>query len=208
MTNRDLWLRSGVCGMLGVACYILAIALPWPSTRLGTSGGLIVVSTWPILSIVYSYGLYTFVAAKGESTANRLGLVFAVAGFTTVLAMIIVQLAVGAGIAEMTKGLDEPTAKALQRGLRLIDMGLDVAWDMLIGTALVFSGLAMGKCGGLGFGWGIPSAVLGVALIGLNVATFPWPPASRGLFDVGPLIGLFVMALAARLAFLGRRAEP
>jgi hypothetical protein len=197
---------SGVAGMLAVACYILAIALPWPETQLGTSTALVVVSAWPILSIVYSYGLYSFVAAERESTANRLAFVFAVTAFTTVLGMIVVQLAVSAGIGEITKGLDEATTKALRRGLRMIDLGLDVAWDMLIGTALILSGAAMRRRSGLGLGWAIPSAVLGVALIVLNAATFPWPPGDRGLIDIGPFIGVFVMALATRLAVLGRRA--
>jgi hypothetical protein len=192
--------------VVAVACYILAIAVPWPETQLGTSTALVVVSAWPILSIVYSYGLYSFVAAEREGAANRLAFVFAVAAFSTVLGMIVVQLAVGAGIGEITKGLDEPTTKALQRGLRMIDLGLDVAWDMLIGTALILSGTAMRRRSGLGPAWAIPSVILGVALIVLNAATFPWPPGDRGLFDIGPFIGVFVMALAARLAMLGRRA--
>jgi hypothetical protein len=193
--------------MVAVACYILAITLPWPKTQLGTSLGLVVVSAWPILSIAYAYGLYTFVAAERESTANRLGFVFAVTAFVTVLSMIVVQLAVGAGLAEISSGLDEQTATALRRGLRMVDLGLDVTWDLLIGTALILSGLAMRKRSGLGPGWAVPSVALGVLLIGLNVATFPWPPAGRGLFDIGPLIGLFVFALAGRLALLGRRAH-
>jgi hypothetical protein len=191
--------------MGAVACYILAITLPWPETQLGTSTALLVVSAWPILSIVYSYGLYSFVAAESESTANRLAFVFAVTGFTTVLGMIIVQLAVGAGIGEISQGLDVQTAKVLRRGLRLIDLGLDVAWDMLIGTALIFSGAAIRRRSGLGLGWAIPSVVLGTTLIALNAATFPWPPGDRGLIDIGPFIGLFVIVLAARLTMLGRR---
>ena len=159
--------------MVAVACYILAIALPWPETQLGTSTALVVVSAWPILSIIYSYGLYTFVAAERESTANRLAFVFAVTAFTTVLGMIVIQLAVGAGIGEITRGLDEQTTKALRRGLRMIDLGLDVAWDMLIGTALILSGTAMRRRTGLGLGWAIPSVVLGMGLIVLNAATFP-----------------------------------
>ena len=191
--------------MAAVACYISAIALPWPETQLGTSTALVVVSAWPILSIVYSYGLYSFVAAESESTANRLSLVFAVAAFTTVLAMIVVQLAVGAGMGEIGQGLDEQTTKALRRGLRMVDLGLDVAWDMLIGTALIFSGAAIRRRSGLGLGWAIPSVALGIALIVLNAATFPWPPGDRGLIDIGPFIGLFVMLLGARLTILGRR---
>ncbi len=203
MTQSRIWVRSGMAGMLAVACYVLAITLPWPETQLGTSTALLVVSAWPVLSIVYAYGLYTFVAAERDGAANRLGFVFAVAGFATVLAMIVVQLAVGAGFDEIAKGLDEATADALHRGLRMIDHGLDVAWDMLIGVALVFSGLALRGRSGLGPGWGIPSVALGAALIAFNAATFPWPPAGAGLVDVGPLIGLFVMALAGRLALSG-----
>lgn len=207
MSNRRLWVGSGIAGMLGIVSYILGVAVPWPETQLGTVIALAVVSAWAILSIIYSYGLYTFVAVEQESTANRLALLFAVAGFTTVLAMLVVQLAVGAGLGEITRGLDERSATALRRGLRLIDHGLDVAWDMLIGTSLVFSGIAMRARTGFGLGWAVPSGALGIALIALNAATFPWPPASRGLFDIGPLIGVFVFALAARLMILGLRAS-
>jgi hypothetical protein len=47
--------------------------------------------------------------------------------FSTVLAMIVVQPAVGAGMSEIANGLDEPTANALRRGVRMIDLWLDVA---------------------------------------------------------------------------------
>jgi hypothetical protein len=207
MPDRSLWMGSGIAGVAGVACYIAAIAVPWPETQWGTATVLLVVSAWPILSIVYSYGLCSYIAAERDGAANRLGFVFAVAAFATLLAMIVVQLAVGAGIPEITKGLDAEAARALRRGLRMVDHGLDVAWDVLIGAALVSSGLAMRRRSGLGNGWGIPSVTLGIALVVLNAATFPWPPADRGLFDIGPFIGLFMMALAARLLVLGRRAS-
>ncbi len=206
MPNRTLWVGSGIAGIVAVACYILAIAFPWPETQFGISSALVVVGAWPILSIMYSYGLYSFVAAERESTLNRLAFVFAVAAFTTVLGMIVVQLAVVAGMGEITAGLDDRTTKALRRGLNMIDLGLDVAWDLLIGTALILSAMAMRRRSGLGPAWAIPSALLGMALIVLNAWTFPWPPGDRGLFDIGPFIGVFVMALAARLAILGTRA--
>lgn len=207
MSNRLVWMWGGVAGMAGIACYLLAIAVPWPESQLGTSAGLLVVSAFPLLGIGYSYALYSFIAAERDGAANRLAFVFAVCGFTTVLAMIIVQLAIGAAIGEISRGLDAQAATALRRGLRMVDLGLDVAWDMLIGVALVLSGVAMLRRSGLGPAWGAPSAVLGIALIGLNAATFPWPPANRGLFDIGPLIAMFLLVLAGRLALLGRRTE-
>jgi hypothetical protein len=172
---------------------------------MGTSIGLVTVSAFPILGIVFGYGIYSVLAAEHDSTANRLAFVLAVAAFATLLGMIMVQLAVGAGTSEMAKGLDEEIAKALRRGLRLIDLGLDVAWDFLMGTAMIFWGVAMRGHRGFGPWWGIPLAVLGVAVIVLNAATFPWPPGSRGLFDIGPLAAIFFVGIGVRLIFLGRR---
>ena len=206
-TNGRLWFVGGIAGVVSVTCYILAIALPWPEGRASTLATLVLASTWPVLSIVYAYALYDYVAMERQGTANRLGFVFAAAAFTTLLAMIVVQLAVGAGLDEIVAGLDVAAADTLRRGLRLIDHGLDVAWDILIGVALVLSGIAMSRRAGLGIAWGAASAVLGVALVALNVASFPWPPADSGLVDIGPLIGLFVMALGGRLAWLGRRTR-
>ena len=201
-----LWTLGGLSGVLATVCYILAIALPWPENQIGRSTLLLVISAWPILSIIYSYGLYRFIASECQSTANRMAFVFAIAAFTTVLAMVIVQLAVGAAFADIARGLDEQTANVLRRGLRMVDLGLDVAWDMLIGTALVLLGFAMRRRKGLGPGWAFPSVLFGAALIGLNAATFPWPPADGGLFEIGPAIGLFIIALAARLAVLSWRS--
>lgn len=202
-----MWTNTGLAGVVGVACYFLAVLIPWPETQLGTSTSLLVISGFPILGIIFVYGLYSVVAADGDSASNRLGLVFGVAAFTTLLGMIFAQLAVGAGIGETAKGLDEVTAEALRRGLRLIDLGLDVAWDFLIGTAMVFWGAAMRGRRGLGWRWGIPCAVLGFALIGLNAATFPWPPATRGLFDIGPWIAFLFVGLGVRLMALARHEK-
>jgi hypothetical protein len=207
MRNPSLWFGGGLAGAASVVAYLLAIAVPWPGTQLGTSAGLLVAAAFPILGIVYSYALCSFVAAERDGAANRLGLIFAVAGFSTLLAMLLVQLAVGAGIGEFTRDLDAETARALRRGLRLVDMGLDVAWDLLMSTGLVFWGVAIRERRGFGPGWGIPLVILGLGLIGLNAATFPWPPGDHGLVDLGPVAGLFMLALAARLALLGRRAS-
>jgi hypothetical protein len=202
--TQSLWVKSGLAGIAGIFCYFLAILIPWPDNQVGTSTGLLVVSAFPILGIVFSYGIHSALAAEEESSANRLGFVFAAAAFATLLGMIIAQLAVVAGIGEMSKGLDEPTAKALRRGLRLIDLGLDVAWDFLMATAMIFWGVAMRRRSAFGPWWGMSLVVLGVAAIVLNAATFPWPPGSHGLVDIGPVIALFFVGLAARLIFLGR----
>jgi hypothetical protein len=200
-------MNGGIAGIACVGCYLLAILIPWPESQLGMALSLVVLSGFPLLGIVFSYGIYSFVAEESENAANRLAFVFAAAAFATLLGMLFAQLAVGAGIAEMAKGLDATTAKALRRGLRLIDFGLDVAWDFLIGTALILWGMALSRRRGFGPGWGVPSALFGVALIVLNAATFPWPPGDRGLVDIGPFIAFFWVVVAVRLIVLGRKTR-
>jgi hypothetical protein len=41
---------------------------------------------------------------------------------------------------------------------------------------------------------GIVGLVLAATLLGLNLFTFPTPPAEAGLIDVGPAIGLWYLA--------------
>jgi hypothetical protein len=202
--NRQLWVRGGIAGIAGTLCYILAIVVPWPGTQLGNALALLVVSAWPVLSIIYGYALYDFVAAERDGAANRLSFVFEALAFTTVLMMIIVQLAAD-GLPDVTQALDDASQTAFRRALNLVDLGLDVAWDMLIGTALIFSGVAIRRRSGLGLAWAVPSILLGVALIILNAATFPMPPGNAGLIDIGPGIGLLVILLATRLIILGRK---
>lgn len=207
MEDRRLWYLGGIAGAISIFSYVMAVFYPWPETQFGTSVSVIVASGFPILGIISSYALCDFIAAEREGAAHRIAFVFAVAGFTTLLAMLLVQLAVVTGLAEMTPDLDATTAKVLRRAMRMVDLGLDVAWDLLYSTAMIFWGFALRKRAGFGPGWAFLSMALGGLLIILNVATFPWPPGSHGSFDLGPVAALFILALNIRLALLGRRAK-
>ena len=59
MQSQSLWVRSGLAGIAAVSCYFLAILIPWPENQVGTSTGLLVVSAFPILGIVFSYGIHS-----------------------------------------------------------------------------------------------------------------------------------------------------
>jgi len=207
MNNPRLWYGGGIAGVLSACAYFAAIFFPWPETQLGTSTAVGVVSAFPILGIVACYALCSFIAAEREVAANRIAFAFAVAGFSTLLAMLLVQIAVTSGLPEITRDLDASTAKVLRRSIRMVDMGLDVAWDLLFGTAMLFWGFALRKRSGFGPGWGFPLLALGGLLMLLNLATFPWPPGDHGSVDLGPLAGAFMLVLFIRLGFLGRRAR-
>jgi hypothetical protein len=203
--NASLYMLGGVSGIVGTVSYVAAI-----SVSPGVMGTYILAMTWPILSIVFIYALYRFIGTENQSAANQLAFLFGCLAFTLVAGMISIQLAVRIGIGEYMATSPAGQSELLEvskRAVRLVDMGLDVAWDLFIGTTLIFLSVSLGGHDRFGRRWGIPAALLGAALIVLNVVTFPWPPDTRQLFDIGPAVGLFIIGLSIRLLQLGRQTK-
>lgn len=197
-----LFVLGGASGIVGTICYIATAVVPLSQSLTYT-----VAMAWPVLSVIFVFSLYEYIKIDRRSSANQLAFVFAAIGFAMVAAMISIQLAVRTGIEEHIANSPENQEflKLLRRSVRLVDMGLDVAWDIFVGTSLIFLGFALVRHKGFGTWWAVPAGFLGVLLIVLNVSTFPWPPNTKGLFDIGPAIGLFIIALSVRLLLLGIR---
>jgi hypothetical protein len=200
---RSMAIAGGICGVVGTLCYVVGGFLP-RSDNLAYA----LVMLWPLLSIVFAYGLFRLIGASKESVSNHLAFVFACLAFATVASMISVQLAVRIGIAEYA-GAGAPADAGLYatilKSTRLVDHGIDVAWDFLIGTSLIFLAFALGGHPRFGKIWGAVSGLSGAGLIALNAVTFPWPPDTAGLFDLGPFIGAFIIAIGIRMVVVGIR---
>ena len=136
---------------------------------------------------VFSIGLYHVL---GGAEGSPLALVAAVSNILAsgeLLAMILVQIAVKSAVAE-------PGA-----ALTAVWLGLDVAWDLFVGTGTVLFALAIFLRRRFGTWLSVPGLAVGGLLLILNVITFPTPPVRAGLVDVGPLVGLWYLAVSLRL---------
>ncbi len=85
---------------------------------------------------------------------------------------------------------------ALPPAVDAVQLGLDVAWDVFISLGTLLFALTMFK--DPRFGWIIGSlgVLIAVALLVLNLLTFPIPPANQNLIDLGPLLGLWYLVVA------------
>lgn len=195
---------GGASGITGTFCYIAAIAIP-----LDRISQYIIAMAWPVLSVIFVYSIYRYISIDRQTAANQLSFLFASLGFSMVACMLSVQLAVEIGMKDFIavtpdKGED---LKIIRHSLRLVDQGIDVAWDIFIGTSLILLSFSIKGHPHFRLWWSIPSFLLGLTLIILNVISFPYPPDSKGLFDIGPGIGLYIIALSARLMWLGNRVK-
>jgi hypothetical protein len=102
--------------------------------------------------------------------------------------MLLVQLAVRARVS----GGEVPPE------LIAVWLGLDVAWDVYVGLGTGLFALAMLHHPRFGATFGIAGVLIAAVLLALNLGTFPTPPADAGLFDAGPLVGLWYVAVSVQ----------
>ncbi len=182
------WIKlGGVSGLLTFAVYGLMVFAPLPDA-IGTA----LAASFGPLFILAGYGLYRLLVLNRRSIALQIAPVSNAIAGALVTAMLLVQLSVRAG---GRASIDT----FLWTKFRRIDLGLDVAWDVYgaLGTFLfAWSMLHHPRFGRIFGGIG---AVLAAALAVLNLATFPTPPDSAGLFDLGPLVALWYVAVSVQM---------
>jgi hypothetical protein len=112
---------------------------------------------------------------------SRMALIAAVANVIAaaqLLAMLIIQMSVYAVV-------QQPDAT-----IKAVWWGLDVAWDLYLGAGTILFGLAMVGRWGFGAWLGVPGVLISVVFLIFNIATFPKPPDTAGLVDLGPVYGV------------------
>ena len=181
-----------VAGVAAIVSYALLITV-----SAGNTVAVLFTFAFGFGLTLASLGLY-FLLAPG---APRFALVAAISNVLAaalLVAMILVQIAIGS--------TGEPAGK----GLAAVYLGLDVAWDVYVsaGTFCFAWAMLLSPAFGRLLGWS--GILLAAALFVLNVATFPTPPGDAGLVDLGPGVAAWYVAVSARLAWAlrseGRRS--
>jgi hypothetical protein len=125
--------------------------------------------------------LFRVLSLNKKSVSGAVGVAANTIAGALFASMILVQLAAG------FRG-EDTYAKATW-------LGLDVAWDMYIGVGTAFFAAAVYKHEWFGKIYGITGVIIAGLLLSLNLLTFPTPPANTGLFDMGPFVGGWYLAV-------------
>ena len=190
LTRR--WIVFGViAGILADIAYTGAIApLPLPGrvrVYLGMAFG-------PLLSLAF-IGLYHFFKLHRKTVVLQAATVFAVIAGTLVNLMIVVQSSIFATIPQEARA---DLGLAFD-GLNMVQLGMDVSWDIYFSLATILLGVVMWDHPRFGRIWAVVTALIGGGLLVLNLATFPIPPAEVGSFDLGPVSGLLYLFISIQV---------
>jgi len=163
-------------GFAACLAYPLGVFAPLP-TPVRT---LLLAFFGPLLGLG-SFGLFRALSVNQRSVCGALGAASNAIAGALFTAMMLVQLTAG------HRG-EDAYAQATW-------LGLDVAWDLYIGVGTLLFAAAMYAHEWFGKIYSISGATIAVLLLFLNLWTFPTPPANAGLFDAGPLIGAWYLAV-------------
>ena len=187
------WVRIGpTAGILGIAAYFTA------ATGLLPSRVTLVLAFFmgPLLSVAF-IGFYHFLRPHRNSAALQTATVFGVIAGTLVNLMLVVQQSLFIGLPAATRASMGPAWD----GLNWVQLGIDVSWDIYISIATILLGIALWKHPRFGMTLGGMTTSVGLLLLVLNLWTFPAPPGDAGLFDAGPFVALWFVALSVRMLF-------
>lgn len=188
------WIRAGgVAGILSIVSYAAAAFAPLPDV----AGYLAAFAFGPLVA-VGSLGLRALLGLERRGPLVDIAALFGAAAGVTVLIMLTVQQSIFALSARALEAAGEgPDAAAIQQmrqGLSSIHLGIDVAWDVLIATAVILFGIAMLRHRRFGRLFGGLGILLGLLLLGFNLWYFPVPPVNAESIDWGPFVALWMLA--------------
>lgn len=186
--TRQWAIMSIITGLGAVISYTLLSILSGPYIGL-----VILASAFGPFLAAASLGLYHVLLESGNPVVLQLAVLFNVVGAAIFTMMLLVQLAVGYQIQSLGKEVQD--LAALRTSLVGVQLGLDVAWDIFISLGTLLFAISM--LSDARFGWilGIAGILIAVALLILNLWTFPTPPAAKNLVDLGPLVGIWYLVV-------------
>jgi hypothetical protein len=174
-----------VAGFVACLTYPLAAFVPLP--MLATAA--VAACFGPALAVA-CFGLKALLDVEKPAASSALGLLLNALGGALFAAMALVQIAIGHLVKDRSFFLS----------LNGIWLGLDKAFDVYIGLGTIFFAVAMWRHPRFGRVFAVTGLVIGAGLIFLNFYTFPSSPADAGLFDPGPAIGLWYLAVTIQMS--------
>ncbi|MGE0352161.1 MAG: hypothetical protein AB7I33_04355 [Gemmatimonadales bacterium] len=142
---------------------------------------------------------------------TRLCRTFLVTAFALFTLMIVVQQTVAMQLRDLRAAAPDAAAAQtlglIYRGVNLVQLGIDVTFDIFYCIGVIILAAAMFRHRDFGRLIGILGIVSGAGLLILNLASFPYVPAESGLVDLGPVTGVWWLLVIVQM-FRSRRRQP
>lgn len=202
------WMRLAVIfGALGLFCYFVSVPVGFLPNEINR---YLFMAYGPFLAVA-AYAFGQVLAAREDSPSLRIAIMMLVVSGAMVSMMTVVQTVNFTVMADRIEHAgDEATRVLLRRimwGVNNVQGALDIAFDIWVAMGGLFLAAACLRHPWFGRVYGWTGLIAVGAPLFLNLFTFPYVPAESGLFDLGPLIGVWFAALLIQVVRMARK-EP
>jgi hypothetical protein len=164
---------------------------------------VLLVTVWGLCISLGAPGVYYLLALHRKTVSLQMGVASSAVSGVMVLTMLIVQLSVNAVVVPMIEappeGVTEAAVRMTWNAVSQVQLGLDIVWDVYLCIAAFLIAWNMRRHPRFGVFFSATGLLIAAALFALNIATFPEPPAEAGSIDLGPLIGLWFLAVTIQV---------
>jgi Domain of unknown function (DUF4386) len=190
------WIKAGmISGFITIITYPVMILVSMPVQL-----QLVLASFFGFFFIITSLGLYHLLSMNKKTVSSQLGVIFTIVGCSVVIMMLTIQLALFHLKETATIEATKEMKNYIFQFPNMIQLGLDVVWDLFMGVGTILLALNMYKHPRFGKIFSISGVLITLALLVLNIYTFPIPPGESGSVDLGPLVALWYLAVTIQIA--------
>jgi len=185
-----------IAGLAAVLLYLsLASGFVPGSERLAISLSFLIGP----LAVVGMVSLHRTLRRPGESLLRDGGIVLLIAAFVLFDLMMIVQQTLfsfrGEALAAAASEAARDQIRSSYGVVNGVQLGMDIAFDVFYALGMLLISVTMWKDVRFGRILSTLGVLSATGLLVLNLVTFPQPPATAGLVDLGPVTGLWWIAV-------------
>lgn len=200
ITNPGSIEKTGaIAGIASIICYFGAAVLPLPNAI----GNFLGFAFGPLIIISY-IGIYSHWSREYDGAPLRISYIFGIVYGAIVTSLIFIQVANNMWHKEALAGAktlaEREVSSTIHSAVNRVQASLDVAFDVFVTVSVITLGFVLLRGTGVSKLFGILGILVASLLLSLNLYTFPNGPSEAGLFDAGPLLGLWYSAFFVWMA--------
>jgi len=185
------WIKLGiVSGLLVSVIYPSLIFIPMPKLF-----QVILIMAWGPLMGISAVGGYYFLGLHKRTVTLQIAVISQVIAGALVTMMLLIQSALNLFRPELI----DPASKWAWNSLNHVQLGIDVAWDVYLFLGSILFAINMFNHPKFGKIFSLTGIIISILLISFNIMTFPTPPAESGSVDLGPILGLWGLAVTINI---------
>lgn len=190
LSNKMIRLTS-IAGITSGLFYFVAVLLSCIPDRLQMFLGVF----FPILMIIGFIGLYHFLKGETISLALEIAYLFGLFAGLIACSFIVIQQANIIWHQELISSTNNTNASTLYKSVNRVQLAMDVVFDIFISISIFFLGINIITTKKLIPAMGWIGCFLAFLLLILNLYTFPNPPSSQNVLDIGPFLGIWMLVI-------------